>query len=99
MTLRVYNANDLMSGRVVYLTAAGGWSEQIADAVLFENETDAARLKAVADAALEARFVVDAYPIEVAIAGGTVRPLVHRERVRAEGPSIRTDLGKQAANG
>jgi sulfite reductase (NADPH) hemoprotein beta-component len=99
MSAQVYNANDLMSGRVVYLTAAGSWSERIADAAVFENEADAERLKAIAETALEARIVVDAYPIEIAIADGNVRPKIYRERVRAEGPSVRTDLGKQAANG
>jgi Protein of unknown function (DUF2849) len=40
--------------------------------------------------------VVDAYLIEVAREEGQVRPLKLREYLRTVGPSVRTDLGKQA---
>lgn len=99
MTAQVYNANDMMSGRVVYLTNDGAWSERIDDAAVFETEADGERLKSIADAAFEARRVVDVYPMEVSVENGSIRPRVYRERVRAEGPSVRTDLGKQASNG
>ena len=98
MTAQVFNANDLMSGRVVYLAADGSWSERIEVAAVFETEEEETRLKAMAEAAMDARHVVEAYPIEVAVEGGVVRALRYRERVRAEGPSVRRDLGKQAAN-
>lgn len=98
MTTQIFNANDILSGRVVYLTKDGGWSEQIADAVTFETPEDEARLKQIAEAAFEARQVVDVVPIDVSVENGSIRPLVYRERVRAQGPSVRTDLGKQAGN-
>ena len=98
MTAQIFNANDILSGRVVYLTREGGWTERIDDAVVFETPEDEARLKQVAEAAFEARKVVDVIPIEVSIENGAIRPLVYRERVRAQGPSVRTDLGKQAGN-
>jgi hypothetical protein len=98
MTIQIFNANDILSGRVVYLTKDGGWSEQIADAVTFETPEDEARLKQIAEAAFEARQVVDVVPIDVSVENGSIRPLVYRERVRAQGPSVRTDLGKQAGN-
>jgi hypothetical protein len=98
MTTQIFNANDILSGRVVYLTKDGAWSEQIADAVTFETPEDEARLKQIAEAAFEARQVVDVVPIDVSVENGSIRPLVYRERVRAQGPSVRTDLGKQAGN-
>ncbi len=98
MTAQIFNANDILSGRVVYLTKAGDWSERIDDAAVFEAPDDEARLKALAEAAFEARRVVDVYPMEVSVENGAIRPRVYRERVRAEGPSVRTDLGKQAGN-
>ena len=98
MTTQIFNANDILSGRVVYLTKDGGWSERIADAVTFDTPEDEARLKQVAEAAFEARRVVDVVPIDVSVENGSIRPLVYRERLRAEGPSVRTDLGKQAGN-
>ena len=98
MTLQIFNANDILSGRVVYLTKDGDWSEKIADAVTFETSEDEARLKLVAEAGFEARKLVDVLPIEVSVENGAIRPVVYRERVRAQGPSVRTDLGKQAGN-
>ena len=52
----------------------------------------------VAEAGFEAREVVDVLPIEVSVENGAIRPVVYRERVRALGPSGRTDLGKQSGN-
>jgi hypothetical protein len=40
--------------------------------------------------------VVDAYLIDVRAEAGTVRPVKLREYLRTLGPSVRTDLGKQA---
>jgi hypothetical protein len=40
--------------------------------------------------------VVDAYLVDVEAEHGTVRALHHREAIRAAGPTIRRDLGKQA---
>ncbi|MEX0808396.1 MAG: DUF2849 domain-containing protein [Dongiaceae bacterium] len=99
MSTKVFNANDILSGRVVYLAADGHWSERIGDAAIVQSPDDEARLQAIADTAFAERRVVDVYAIEVAIEDGQTRPLVYRERLRAEGPSIRLDLGKQSANG
>ena len=98
MTIQIFNGNDILSGRVVYLTKDGDWSEEIADAVTFETPEDEARLKQIVDAAFEARRVVDVLPIEVSVENGAIRPVVYRERIRALGPSVRPDLGKQSGN-
>lgn len=99
MSAKIFNANDILNGRVVYLAADGSWSERIADAAIVQSADDEARFQAIADAAFEARRVIDHYAIDVAIEDGRIRPLVYRERIRAEGPSVRLDLGKQSANG
>jgi hypothetical protein len=99
MTAKIFNANDILSGRVVYLTADGGWSERIGDAAIAQSTEDEARLQTIADAAFEARRVVDVYSVDVTIDGGQVRPLVYRERIRAEGPSVRPYPANLAPNG
>ncbi len=91
MTDRVISANRLGDGIVVYLTADGGWSERIARARLIDGgEAGAAALDGLSGAA-----VVDPYLID--ISGGDRRPILKRERIRARGPTVRLDLGKQAA--
>ena len=40
--------------------------------------------------------VVDPYLIEVVVGDARVRPVETRERIRATGPTVRKDLGRQA---
>ena len=58
-----------------------------------------ARLDAAGKAALRNNEVVDAELVEVEPCGGEIRPVRLRERIRAAGPTNRTDLGKQSRPG
>ena len=40
--------------------------------------------------------VIDPYLIEVTLDGAAPRPVSNREAIRAQGPTVRLDLGKQA---
>ncbi|MBX9593510.1 MAG: DUF2849 domain-containing protein [Roseomonas sp.] len=79
----VVTANDLRTGRVVWLGSAG-WIGDVAAARVF-GAGDAAAALALGQAAEQARIVVGAYVVEVS--AGPV-PLKFRERLRAQGPSI-----------
>lgn len=94
--MQVLTANRLSDGIVVFLGAGNVWCERIEDArVLATGDAAAAALeKGVADAA--ARIVVDPYLIDVKPAAVGVAPVRLRERIRAAGPTVRRDLGKQA---
>jgi hypothetical protein len=96
MTQQLVSANRLTDGLVVYLTADAGWSERLADGHIAADETTAERLLAVAKKAERERIVVDAYLIDVAEFDGELRPTKYREYIRAEGPTVRPDIGKQA---
>lgn len=94
----VLTANDLLDGHVVYRTPDASWSSKHADARIFESETDAAEALAGA----EPHLVVGPYLTEIvappsadAVALGAA-PVRYREAVRALGPTMRRDLGKQA---
>lgn len=87
----ILNANDLLSGRVVYWTGTS-WSFSIADARLVENTP---ATLAIGEAAVAARRVIDPYVIEVALKEGQYWPVLKREQVRAQGPSVRQDLTKE----
>jgi hypothetical protein len=91
--VQLLTANRLIDGRVLYWRG-GGWVEDLAEA---EGFADAA----VAEAALSAakdfvarNLVVNPYLFEVKDG----RPVKEREIIRAAGPSVRTDLGKQAGH-
>lgn len=88
-------ANHLLDGDVVYLTAALGWSRELADAAMADTQEEADRL--LAAAAGQEGEVVGPYLIDVARdADGRPEPLHYRERIRTRGPSNRPDLGRQA---
>ena len=91
----VITANRLADGVVVFQTA-DGWSEDFNHAAV---SPDAAATKAAlaraADDMADNR-VVDAYAFAVETRNGHVVPKALREAIRAAGPTIRRDLGKQA---
>ena len=98
---QVVIANRLGDGIVVFLAKASGssveWADQIQDAEVAEDDARAAEMLGLGEADVAARNqVMDPYLIDVEMQGGEVRPTKYREAIRALGPTIRTDLGKQA---
>jgi hypothetical protein len=66
----------------------GTWSRRLDDAGLLPDEATARGLLA-STIANEPRHVCDPYVIEVAAAADKIDPLSARERIRANGPTIR----------
>ncbi len=84
-TYKVITANLLLSGTIVYLVTAGDaleWSAEIVAATVFPQ----AEIAAVLARAEEDARVVGAYAAEIA---GRRAPISARERIRAEGPTIK----------
>ncbi len=95
-TLRALTANRLSDGIVVFWSKTG-WAERFPDAELFE---DAAPAEAVlAEAKAKPTELVDPYLIDVKLDDGQPVPTSYRERVRALGPTIHPEMGKQAEGG
>ncbi len=90
------SANRLRDGIVVFLGPKGAWVEQLADAHVFAD-------KAQAEAALEGargdekrNIVVEAFVFAVRQSpAGLVADHI-RDAIRATGPSVHRDHGKQA---
>jgi hypothetical protein len=96
MTNAVITANDLRDGDVVFWSK-GGWVDQVAEAELFP---DAASADAVVEAAkTQVTRINDPYRVDVILEDGFPVPVSYRERVRALGPTIHPDRGKQAQGG
>lgn len=99
---QVVLASRLGDGRVVFLakgSTAGAveWGAMIRDAAVAQDEAAAAELLALGEAdAGERHLVVDPYLIDVEGEGDALTPTKYREVIRTLGPTIRTDLGKQA---
>ncbi len=97
MNNQVISANRLGDGIVVYLTANSDWTECLAKAQATVGKEQGEAALDVAFGAVEACLVVDPYLIDIDDSGGERRPTLGRELIRALGPTVRTDLGKQAA--
>ena len=96
MSIGAITANRLADGDVVFW-AAGCWVQRFADATLFEDMVGLD--SALDEAKAEVTTVIDPYMIEVVLDEGVPVPTSYRERVRALGPTIHPDMGKQAEGG
>lgn len=91
-TPKVVTANHLLIGDVIYQTQ-DGWSRDLSDAELLEDEAHA-ELRLI-EASQQVSDVVGAYLADVKIVDGAPHPAHFREDFRATGPS-NYHHGKQA---
>jgi hypothetical protein len=92
---QVLTANRLSVGEVVYWNAAQGWVRRLAEADVLADDAAETILKNAAEFVRQ-RVVVNPYLFDVRIEGDAVRPVKMRETIRAAGPTVRPDVGKQA---
>jgi hypothetical protein len=93
---QVLTANRLRDGEVVYWKA-GSWVEHLEEAEVFSDGTAATAALKAADKAIQDRIVVNPYLFEVRREAHALRPVKEREVIRAAGPTVRPDLGKQSS--
>ena len=94
---QVLTANRLIDGEVVYLGPDGSWVEELAAARLFDSKVDAEASLAVGAQAEHDQKIVHAYLFDIKQTVTGMTPVKQREIIRAAGPTVRRDLGKQAA--
>ena len=91
-------ANRLRDGLVVFLGSEKQWVLQVQDCSPASDESQATALLSIAEAAEANQEIIGATLIEVEMREGVLTPIKMREAIRALGPTIRKDLGKQAGN-
>lgn len=94
--MKILTANRLTDGEAVWYAASQNWVEMIDGAEIVSDKAGEARLEAAGQAALARDEVVDVNLIDIELRDGAITPTRLRERIRAAGPTNRTDLGKQA---
>jgi hypothetical protein len=92
---QILTANRLRDGDVVYWRG-GHWVGALADAEIFPIAEEADKALTSAGDAVRDRLIVNPYLFAVRWDAGAPRPVEEREIIRAAGPTIRLDLGKQA---
>ena len=86
--MRMIIANRLSDGLVVFLTAGGDWSVDIAAGIVIADETEEDRLFTRAKVDEAQCRVVDPNLIDVTVDDGRPRPVAMREAIRAFGPTV-----------
>jgi len=84
-TPKVVTGNHLLDGDVIYLTAGGRWSRDLALAAVLTDAQSANRQLAVAESLADE--VVGAYLADVSVESGATLPAHFREVFRTRGPS------------
>ena len=92
----VITANRLIDGTVIFQDTAGAWSEDFAKAAIYSDRSATAVAMAKAKADEAADILIEPYAIVVEQRGVHFVPKALREMIRASGPTMRADLGKQA---
>jgi hypothetical protein len=94
--MKILTANRLSDGLAVWLARDHSWADHIDDAEVASDGVVAEKLELAGKAAFLKNEVVDVNLIDVDLIDGQIAPKRLRERIRAAGPTNRTDLGKQA---
>lgn len=93
---QILTANRLRSGEVVYW-ARGAWVAALDEAEVFADKSTAQEALTTAGNAVSDGIVVNPYLFDVRREAGVLKPVKEREVIRAAGPSVRLDLGKQSS--
>jgi len=94
-TFQMLTANRLKSGDVLY-RKGDGWVLTLAAADVYRDPAAAEAALAAAQGELARNEVVAPYLFEVREADGKIVPVKEREIIRAAGPTVHPDTGKQA---
>lgn len=94
---QMLTANRLRDGDVLYWKA-GGWVLELAQGEVFDAPKSADAALAAAAAFVQGNEVVAPYLFDVRVDASGIHPVKEREIIRAAGPSVRSDLGKQASH-
>jgi hypothetical protein len=93
---KVLTANRLSDGIAVWYSRSNEWAGNIKEADVVSDKEAIIWLEKVAAETLAKGQHCDVVLIDVEETADGPRPLKLRERIRADGPTITPDLGKQA---
>jgi len=94
--MQILTANRLIDGDVVFLTSQDDWSIDINDSAIALTKSDVERLEDIGATADSAAHVIGCYLVDVTYVDDLIEATHYREIMRTKGPTVRSDLGKQA---
>lgn len=93
---QIVSANRLTDGIIVFLGDGGRWVERLGEAKVYADAVAAKAGLDYADAELIANRVVEIAAFDVMVLDGVITPAHLRDKIRAAGPTVHRDHGKQA---
>jgi hypothetical protein len=93
LSLQTVSASEIGSGAAVFITAEG-WTTNFAAALIVANADEAAALLARAQADVASDLIIDPYLIDLKDTPDGPVPALLRERIRAEGPTIKENRSR-----
>jgi hypothetical protein len=96
MSLFVVTASRLRDGTILWLGEGPAWVTHLAQAQTL-GEPELAAALAFGAAEVRAQHVIGVYQVAVDVAESGLIPRSTREKIRANGPSVRPDLALSAA--
>ncbi len=93
---QVISANRLVDGIVVFFGVGQGWVEGLQQALVFTEQGAVEAALAAAALSVKSNLVVDVAAFDVTGPSGHIRATHIRDAIRAAGPTVRLDHGKQA---
>ena len=94
---QVVTANRLTDGIVVCLAPGGKWVERLSEASVLEGKQAVEAALSEGQAAIARNQVVDVFAFDVTVTPAGPQANHIRDRIRAMGPTVHPDHGKQAA--
>ncbi|WP_237152139.1 DUF2849 domain-containing protein [Oryzibacter oryziterrae] len=88
---QIVTANRLADGDVVFRTASGDWVRDVNAAEVLSDKAAATTAELAAKADVAAARVIEVEVIDVTDADGAIVPVRLRERIRAFGPTVKSD--------
>ena len=92
---QMLTANLLREGDVLYWKG-GDWVLTLSEGEVFTTPEQAEAALAAAAAGVTKNIYIAPYLFDVRVEHGKIRPVKEREIIRAAGPTVRPDTGKQA---
>jgi hypothetical protein len=93
---QIVSANRLSDGIIVFLGPSNQWVERLAEARVYADAAAAREGLAFADSELKGNRVVEIAAFDVSVANGVATPVHLRDKIRAAGPTVHREHGKQA---
>lgn len=91
---QVITASRLRDGAVVFVGPEQRWVERLSEANVFPDNESAAGALHTAQIDEAGNVVLDVYTVDVTERSGVVRPVRLREAIRAQGPTVHPEHGK-----